>query len=249
MICLVAATPHETKLLRRQLPLEPDPLVPGRSFSCSFCDEDILLLHSGIGGVSAALHLTRLLERISPEFLLVFGCGGSYPASGLLNGDLALATTETFGDLGAATELGFVPLTDLGLENRTGEPALFVQYISLMTPWFRAAADQLRQATAFRSRTIGEGPFVTVNRISGTEPLCLDLERRSNGLCENMEGAALAQVAAEYEIPLLELRGISNPCGTQDRTLWDLPAGMEVAQRAVLYLLKGFSSLRSRACS
>jgi futalosine hydrolase len=107
----------------------------------------------------------------------------------------------------------------------------------------------LQRAAEFASVRVGQGPFVTVNTISGMRELCLQLEKRTGGICENMEGAALAQVAAGYPVPLLELRGISNPCGTRDRCDWDLPAGMEVAQRAILRLLKDFPRLRSLACN
>ncbi len=249
MICLLAATPHETALLRQQLPLSPDPLLPGRSFSCHFCEVKILLVHTGIGAVSAAFNLTRLLERIAPQALIVFGCGGSYPTSGLQNGDLALATSELFGDLGTASEGGFVPLAELGISAQPGAPKLFEQLLFLNDKYYTAALACLREAPELSQFKISLGPFVTVNTVSGTEVLCRELEARSGGLCENMEGAALAQVAREYSIPLLEVRGISNPCGTRDRSCWDLPAGMASAQRAVLRLLKDLPELRKRACS
>ncbi len=249
MICLLAATPHETVLLRQQLPLQPDPLLPGQTFSCRFCNENILLLHTGIGQVSATTSLTRLLERQIPTLLIAFGCGGSYPNSGLSNGDLALATAEYFGDLGVADAQGFIPLSALGLKHPATGPPLFRQQFDLVSGWQRGAADLLRQATELASIQISSGPFVTVNTVSGTPELCRQLEQLCAGICENMEGAALAQVAAGYEIPLLELRGISNPCGTRERADWDLLAGMDVAQRALLRLLKDLPSLRSSACA
>jgi futalosine hydrolase len=53
-----------------------------------------------------------------------------------------------------------------------------------------------------------------------------------------MEGAAAAQVCAEFSCPLLEVRGISNPTGTRANERWDIPLGMRVAQEAVLTLLQ-----------
>ena len=248
MICLLAATPQETKLLRQQLPLLPDPRFPGQSFSCYFCAEEILLLHSGIGIASAASSLTRLLERMVPELLIVFGCGGSYPASGLRNGDLALALSEYFGDLGAVDDEGFVPLSDLWRAQATDFPPLFVQKFDLQTAWLEGVAQLLAAANELTALKIACGPFVTVNSVSGTDASSRNLEQRTGGICENMEGAALAQVARHYSVPLLELRGISNPCGTRDRALWDLPAGMKVAQQAVLRLLRDLPRLRGLVC-
>jgi futalosine hydrolase len=248
MICLLAATPHETSLLRRQLPFSPGTLLVGRSFSCHLFGTDILLLHTGIGAVSATLNLTRMLERTAPQLLICFGCGGSFPAAGLKVGDLAVATSEFFGDLGAASDQGFVPLAAMGLVEKPGDPGLFRQQLSLDEGWSKAALSCLRAARELRSQKISAGPFVTVNTVSGTAALCHELEARSGGLCESMEGAAFAQVAAEYGVPLIEVRGISNPCGTREPRLWDLPAGMTIAQRAVLRLLRDLPELRSSLC-
>ena len=249
MICLVAATPHETRLLRQQLPLLADARLPGQAFSCHFCNEDIFLLHTGIGIASATSSLTRLLAQLAPELLIAFGCGGSYPASGLVNGDLALATSEYFGDLGTASDEGFVPLCDLWREQADDVPPLFVQQFDLQYPCLQQAAQLLLNAAELSDCKILCAPFVTVNTVSGTHELCQDLEQRSAGICENMEGAALAQVAQFYSVPMIELRGISNPCGTRDRAAWDLPAGMRTAQQAVLRLLKDLPRLRELICA
>ena len=55
-----------------------------------------------------------------------------------------------------------------------------------------------------------------------------------------MEGAATAQVCAEYNLPLLEIRGISNPTGSRVPADWDLKLGAEAAQRAVMRLLENW---------
>lgn len=247
MICLLAATPLESAQLRQQLPFEPTPFLPGRSYTCSVFGEELMLLHCGIGIASAASVLSQLLCKKTPELLIAFGCGGSYSGLGLNNGDLAVATSECFGDLGALQEDGFVALEDMGLP--AADPPLFHQKISLDSLWTQAATETLQKAPELDRSTIQAGPFVTVNTLSGTVPLSEELEARTNGICENMEGAALAQVAVGFNTPLIEVRGISNPCGTRDRAQWDLPAGMTVAQQAVLRLLRDLPFLRSQACS
>lgn len=248
MICLLAATPHETTLLRVQLPFAPSEHLPPSTYSCHFFGEELLLLHTGVGIASAAHRLTRLLAALEPELLIAFGCGGSYAGSKLANGDLAIAASEEFGDLGAEEEDGFKPLDRL-LSAGPEDAPLYRQWLEMCPQLTRGASEILQTAAELDRVNIACGPFVTVNRVSGTGPLSRDLEERTGGVCESMEGAALAQVAEAFEVPLLELRGISNPCGTRDPAHWDLPAGMEVAQRAVLRLLKDLTLLRSRSCS
>jgi futalosine hydrolase len=57
-----------------------------------------------------------------------------------------------------------------------------------------------------------------------------------------MEGAAAAQVCEHLGVPLLELRGMSNPTGSRDPQQWDVVAGATAAQRAILKLLKHWST-------
>jgi futalosine hydrolase len=60
---------------------------------------------------------------------------------------------------------------------------------------------------------------------------------RTQGLCENMEGAAVAQVCARHGIPFGEVRGISNLVEDRDLSRWNLRAGAEIAQEALFALL------------
>jgi futalosine hydrolase len=52
-----------------------------------------------------------------------------------------------------------------------------------------------------------------------------------------MEGAASALVAVRFDIPFLELRGISNRAGNRNRQEWDLAGACRIAELALLALL------------
>jgi len=49
------------------------------------------------------------------------------------------------------------------------------------------------------------------------------LVQRYGAICENMEGAAVALVAALYGIRCMEVRGISNMVEDRDLSRWDIP--------------------------
>jgi futalosine hydrolase len=51
-----------------------------------------------------------------------------------------------------------------------------------------------------------------------------------------MEGAAVAQIAALYGIPMLEVRGISNMVEDRDLRRWDKKTASLNCQKAVLEL-------------
>jgi len=181
-----------------------------------------------------AMQLSRLLSEHTPTAVLLCGCGGAYPENGLPIGSLALAETEVFGDLGVATAEKFIPLDQLDLPQNPQLAPIVQQTFTLNSDLLKWALEILPDAVS--------GPFVTVNRCSGTPDLSHELQQRTGGICENMEGAAAAQVCAEFEIPLLELRGISNPTGTRDPQQWDINRGAESAQLGILELLENWPS-------
>ncbi len=240
MLLIIAAVPLETTLLRNQLKDSRAAEVG----SCRICfgtlyGHAVLLAHSGVGQTAMSLQLTRLLERYSPEAVLLCGCGGSYPKSGLQNGDLALASEEIFGDLGVALETDFIPLEALNIPQQAGQMLPLRQYYPLQSPLTDLAQKILPQAVF--------GCFVTVSSCSGHPALSEQLAERTGGICENMEGAAAAQVCHEYRLPLLELRGISNPTGIRDSDKWELKRGAEAAQQGLLQILQNLPARQQEA--
>jgi len=241
MILLIAAVPLETELLRRALsPCEVRRCGGQALYHGTLAGQAVALQHSGVGKANAAATAALLLEKLQPEAVLCFGCAGAYPGSGLRIGDLILASEEVYGDEGAQTSDGFLDMQALGFplaEAADGER------------WFnRFAADPVllgqshRQITAQvkAGQRVAMGPLVTVSTCSGTVPLGEALARRTGGLGENMEGAAVAQVCTRFGVPFLEVRGISNLVEERDLSRWDLPAAAAAAQQAVRAVLSGW---------
>jgi len=242
MIALLAAVSAETNLLRQHI----DDAV--RTSSCGL---DLLygkiygvpacLTMGGIGKAAAASASITLISACQPTALWLFGCGGAYPGAGLAIGDLALAREEVFGDEGMVDQRGFHDLQELGYPMRhDGDQRRFNHWPvdAGLHDW---AQPILSRHAAARGCNLRSGPFVTVSRCTGSSALSLELEGRTEGICENMEGAAVALACRQTEVPLLEVRGISNLVEDRDTSRWDLPAGMMAAQQAVLDLFKNWA--------
>ncbi|MEZ4601684.1 MAG: futalosine hydrolase [Syntrophotaleaceae bacterium] len=240
MIAIVAAVPLETAQLRRSLwPCEVRRCGQRELFLGVLYGHKIALLHSGIGKVNAASAVTALFENFRPKALIVIGCGGAYPDSTLEKGDLVLATEEISADEGVVTHEGFRPFSELGFPLLSDpNPRLESRFpvdqnlLNMARPFFEQVAQQ-------EGRKMVSGSIVTVSTCSGNEQLGREIARRTAGICENMEGAAIAQVCRLYRIPFLELRGISNRVENRDLTNWDLPGAAEIAQLALRAFLQG----------
>lgn len=199
-------------------------------------DQDILLCIGGMGKVNAAHAATVLITGYHPEALMVFGIGGAYPGSGAGIGDIAVATEEIAGDEGVLTAEGFKGTEYIGIPLvKTGASTLWNGYPSSVQLQQKA----MNSLKSFRhSGRVFEGRFVTLSTCTGTSVRAGELEARYKGLCENMEGAAAAQVAAMHETPWLEIRGISNLVEDRDVKAWDRGAAASAVQNAILHILK-----------
>lgn len=201
---------------------------------------EISLCIGGMGKVNAAHASTLLLTHASAEALVVFGIGGAYPSSGAKIGDLALAKEEVAGDEGVLTLDGFKDAAFIGIPLlKTATSAIYNTF-----PADQALLEQAQRALSSRQGTAGSrihlGTFVTLSTCTGTSARAEELEGRYHGLCENMEGAAAAQVAASHSVPWLEVRGISNLVEDRNLKTWDIPRAATTVQNAVIGILEGW---------
>ncbi len=197
-----------------------------------------VLCIGGMGKVNAAHAATLLLTQFRPSALIVFGVGGAYPSSGARVGDIAVAREEIAGDEGVLTVDGFKDVSYIGIPLlKTASSVIYTTY---------PAPEQLlgRSLRALGSGGSGQvhaGAFVTLSTCTGTAARARELEERHHGLCENMEGAAAAQVAELHSVPWLELRGISNIVEDRNLTRWNIPQAAAAAQQAVLRVLEAWN--------
>ena len=172
------------------------------------------VLVGGVGPAAAAAATSRALSGRTYDLVLCAGIGGGFAS--LAAGDVAIAATIVFADLGAETADGFVPVSELGFgsERYAVEPKLAVE---------------------LADRTGGHlGSVLTVATATGTTATAEALARRfPDAVAEGMEGAGVAAAASLHDVPAAELRAISNAVGPRDRAAWEIPRALESLGRAV----------------
>lgn len=226
MILAVAATEFEMKPLERLL------AVDGGIHFEEGLKRPCYTLISGVGPVETTLRLTRFLERRDPRVdkVLNFGVAGAYVADSPLGWgnasllDLCLAEQESLGDFGIC----FSDHVDSFAEKLGG---------STVFPLDHSLLSQAREILARHQIACRSGNFVTVSAASATRQRGEMLAARYQGMCENMEGAAVARVCAEFSLPLLELRAVSNLVEDRDLSRWKMAeACSKVAEAAALLI-------------
>lgn len=176
----------------------------------------IRVIEMGVGPVNAAHAATMAILEEKPDVIVVCGVAGAYPSSGLQIGDVVSATVEIYGDLGAQSPAGFLDMKALGFPVVSTPTVLFNELPMQLLPTARCVR------------------FVTVSTCTGTETTAREIEARTHGAVENMEGAAVAHVARLHGVPVGEVRGISNLVTNRDRSSWRLREASAAAQDAVL---------------
>lgn len=235
-LALVCSVPFECERLRQALQDAAEVRIGRKPAWTGRLDgADVVLLPGGMGKSNAAHALTALLETRPVRGVVGFGIGGAYPGSGLSVGGLALATEAVYGDEGVQTPEGWLTTEGIGIPLwQRGESRLFNT--------FALDADRVeraRAALADAGYEVRAGPFVTVSACSGTEALGrMMAERIPGALCEGMEGAALAHVAAIYQVPLLELRAVSNLVEDRDLSRWRIRDAAATAQDAMRVMVR-----------
>jgi futalosine hydrolase len=176
----------------------------------------IAIVRTGVGPVNAAHAVTLFLATTGARAVVVCGVGGAYPGSGLEVGDVVCAATECYGDLGATSPSGFLDMKALGFPVVDAPTPLFNELPMHLFPVERRV------------------PFVTVSSCTGTDGTARDIEGRTAGAVESMEGAAVAHVAHLHGVPVGEVRGISNIVTNRDTRTWRLKEAAAAAQEALL---------------
>jgi futalosine hydrolase len=239
MIALLCSVQAETDLLLSTMTVTGALQLGAKSIIMGkLADREISLCVGGMGKVNAAHAATLLLTHASAEALIIFGIGGAYPSSGAQVGDLVLAREEIAGDEGVLTPDGFKDTKYIGIPLLKTSASVIYNVFPVSEVLLQQAG---RALSARQGSRLHVGTFITLSTCTGTAARAAELEARYHGLCENMEGAAAAQVAASHNVPWLELRGISNLVEDRNLKTWDIPRAVSVAQSAVIHLLEGWN--------
>ncbi|MFE3852492.1 futalosine hydrolase [Streptomyces griseorubiginosus] len=183
-------------LVATAVPAERDAVaraLPGAPIDC---------LAVGVGPARAAARTAAALAAAPYGLVVSAGIAGGFAPHAPV-GSLVVADEITAADLGAETADGFVPVTELGFGAVSHRPPEAL----------------VREAAAATGARVGA--VLTVSTVTGTAARAAALrERHPTALAEAMEGFGVAEAALARDLPVLEIRAVSNPVGPRDRAAW-----------------------------
>jgi adenosylhomocysteine nucleosidase len=214
-LAIVGAMPQELAALQPHLEGARTERLGGRGFQRGrLAGREVVLVLSGIGKVAAAATAALLIDRLGARALLFTGVAGGLGA-GVRVGDVVVAQELLQHDLDASPLFPRweVPLT--GRSRFAADPALATTLLAacdevLATPRPGLAALGLHAPRRHAGLVVSGDRFVS----SAAESAALR-GVLPDALAVEMEGAAMAQVCADFGCPLAVLRTVSDRADDQ----------------------------------
>ncbi|MCJ8014854.1 futalosine hydrolase [Paenibacillus sp. KQZ6P-2] len=183
---------------------------------------------AGFGPASAAARTA--MELAAGEYILVIsaGIGGGFPGKADI-GSTVVADRIIAADLGAETPGGFLSVDELGFGS------------SVILPE-SGLVDAIIDAMQSAGIHVNRGSILTVTTGTGSAEKTEALTTRiSDAAAEGMEGFGVATAAKLWNLPVLELRTISNAVGPRDRLAWRMKEAFAALEAAGTILRRVFT--------
>lgn len=195
-IGIIAAMDSEAQILINNMQNLQKETIAKTIFYCGKIGKnEIILMQCGIGKVCAACATQALISKFSPDYIINTGCAGALN-SNLKVGDLVISTSAIEYDLDFR-EIGF-PLgfiTSLGISEIKADQSLISK--------IKSAID--KEMNIMEGLVVSGDKFVSSN--SQRDEI---LKNFPEALCTEMEGAAIAHVCAQNNVPFCILRCMSD---------------------------------------
>lgn len=207
-IAIIGAMEEEVAYLRENIENAESVVIANTEYtSGQMFGVDVVLLKSGIGKVNAAMGTAVLLEKFKPDYIINTGSAGGYNPD-LNVGDMVISTEVRHHDVDVTAfdyEYGQVPQL----------PAAFIADESLV-----ALAEKV--AGSIEGVGVGKGLIATGDVfMSDPERVRFVREKFPELQAVEMEAAAIAQVAYQFNIPFVVTRALSDIAGKESDLSFD----------------------------
>lgn len=205
---IIGAMDEEVDLLRSKLEDREDLILAGTEFYSGKIESlEVVLLKSGIGKVNAAMGTTLLIDKFQPDLIINTGSAGGFHSE-LNVGDVVISSAVTHHDVDVTVfgyEYGQVPRM----------PAYYIP-------------DEKLVSIAEKSAASIDGIQVVQGLIASGDSFMSDPDRVEfirtklpNLYAAEMEAAAIAQVAHQFEVPFVIIRSLSDIAGKDSNVSFD----------------------------
>ena len=216
---ILSAMTLEVETLGQELTDKKEVTVQGIRFTTGgLKDRRVVLAHSGIGKVNAAIAATLLVEQFQPTHILFTGIAGGLNPD-LRPGDVVIGAKTAYHDYGEWTPEGFRVGRTVDPFTGKSNPLFFPADAGLLAVAEKAALDlklaPVKMASGGRTPRVVTGVIVTGDAFVASAAKKDALRKEFKADATEMEGAAVAQICWQRRVPCLILRSLSDSAGAK----------------------------------
>ena len=202
-IGILSAMDNEVALLLREAEIDHVDTVGGVAFHVgTLHGQPVVIMRSGIGKVMAASALSAMLNNYPISKVIFTGiAGGVGDETQVL--DQVIATRLVQHDYGNITDDGFVWSTGVSGE-AADEKGFYYCDAALVELAYAAAVQTVGEEHVF------EGTIATGDQFIASAEYVRILQQNFDAIACEMEGAAVAAVCTQYEVPFVVIRAMSD---------------------------------------
>ncbi len=240
VVAVLSAMTVEIETLAQELTDKKELIVQGIQFTTGSLNErKVVLAHSGMGKVNAAMAATLLIEHFQPTHILFTGIAGGLNPE-LRPGDVVIGAKTAYHDYGEWTPAGF--RVGQTTDPFTGQlnPLFFPADANLLQMANEAAPhlelSPVNTATGERVPRVVRGVIVTGDAFVASPAKKDALREEFKADATEMEGAAVAQICWQWRVPCLILRSLSDDAGAkalEDERLFEKRAAQNAARLVI----------------
>jgi adenosylhomocysteine nucleosidase len=194
----------------------------------------VVLAVGGVGKVNAAMTATLLLDHFHPAEILFTGVAGGLNTN-LAPGDIVLGEKTAQHDRGELTAAGFTPKpTGKGIPLFMPAPERLLALAE--TAAKTADFDKVKTTQGERLPRVVRGVIVTGDIFVASPAKTAELQKVFGADAVEMEGAAVAQVCWQQNVPCLVIRCVSDRADTMARNDFEKFVNEAAANSAKLTL-------------
>lgn len=214
MVAVIAAMEQEIEVLKAQMEIRDTRNLAGQTYWAGMlAGSEVVLALCGIGKVNAAVGTAFMIDRFRPEALLNTGSAGGFGVDQAC-GDLVLSTAARYHDVDV-TAFGYEPGQVPKL------PASFPADPRLLSVAALAAGRLKDRGVLPASLAVHEGEVGSGDLFVHDPGAISRIREQFPSLCAvEMEGAAIAQVCWQMNVPFLIVRALSDIAGKESPLLF-----------------------------
>ena len=199
IVGIISAMDNEISLLLENADIDHVDNIGGREFHVGeLCGRNVVIVKAGIGKVRSAAGAATLINSYHPSQIIFTGvAGGAGDETKVL--DVVVATDLVEHDYGAITNDGFEWSDEYG-----GEKGHIFCDPELVSQAHDSSVQVVGEEHVF------EGLIATGDQFIASEEYVKKLQDDFNAIACEMEGAAVAAVCQEYEVPFVVIRTMSD---------------------------------------